>query len=762
MTDSMAINNQIQKKYSEYKKTHPGASKAEFLHSEEGSVFLEKIRETQIQDYQKSGGEVQTQELQSAQFFVEMLEEYGLSEDEIANSFSAIDTSNNGLGDGIIDKDELQAFIKKQLSSLDSARVAAAQAAGGAGGAGASSSDIANNSEPSSLSEINNNIESLKTAHQALTQANFGNGGDDRAAINSIEGLSDEQKTNLVNAAEAKSNAKANAKSMAEAISEQDEYAGEMAEHLVEAQAEVADVQETLVNIEAEKELCTQEQEQVSAQMTDIETSITSLTAEKDTHSTNAENLRSQAAAITIPEAVIDEETGEVTNQAEIDAAQAQIDELNAQAEQEEEQATALEAQIQEQEAQKEELQAQLDEFDTKLADFDKQIDEVNEQIELKEENANSIETELNEYAKQNNINLQEFNQAMDEYNSAVSEYNTIKTEAMAESREAIKAQKEKVKSLKDSETKTDWNVSDAMTQKLKEMGLSQEEIDILADNGIDPSEVDENGAAKYAFIKTPSGLHLYDTQTGRAVARTCPSKNEQAQKSIWGNNMDVVKFDEGKFVADESSSELDAYYVSAKNGEEDLIQDSLTGNLVSPLSFDLNGDGVKSSDKVIKFDIDGDGKMDEIYDSADGVLVFDKDGDGIYGEDGSEVFGNNTDLDNDGKSDGYKNGFEALKALALQEGLINGNDDNELDKDDLKLLEEQYGLMIKRNGYNSKAESLSSIGLTQINLAQTSKTTTDKDFDGKGNALMHQEGATFILDGEEKEYADLWHKILR
>ena len=100
------------------------------------------------------------------------------------------------------------------------------------------------------------------------------------------------------------------------------------------------------------------------------------------------------------------------------------------------------------------------------------------------------------------------------------------------------------------------------------------------------------------------------------------------------------------------------------------------------------------------------------INDSADAILVFDADGDGISGEDGSECFGDNTDLDGDGVADGYKDGFEALKALANKEGLVNGIDDNTLDENDLKILEEKYGLQIKTDGYNSEASSLFDAGI--------------------------------------------------
>lgn len=150
---------------------------------------------------------------------------------------------------------------------------------------------------------------------------------------------------------------------------------------------------------------------------------------------------------------------------------------------------------------------------------------------------------------------------------------------------------------------------------------------------------------------------------------------------------------------------------------------------------------------------------MDKINNSADAVLVFDKDGDGISGADGSECFGDNTDIDGDGTKDGYKDGFEALKALAAEAGVVNGADDMVIDADDIKLLEEQYGLKIKTEGYNSEAQSLLDIGITEINLANTDETTLIDNFDDMGNQIMYQEGATFKIDGEEREYADIWHR---
>ena len=175
-----------------------------------------------------------------------------------------------------------------------------------------------------------------------------------------------------------------------------------------------------------------------------------------------------------------------------------------------------------------------------------------------------------------------------------------------------------------------------------------------------------------------------------------------------------------------------------------------------SPLSFDVNGDGVQTTNETVQYDIDGDGKLDTINNSAEWVLAFDKDGNGVAGENGSELFGNNTDLDGDGVKDGYKDGFEALKALALKEGLISSTD-NMLDENDIRQLQEKYGLVMT-NGYAGEAKSLTELGITQINLAATSDTTLEKNFDGRNNNIMRQEGATFVVNGEEREYADIWN----
>ena len=287
----------------------------------------------------------------------------------------------------------------------------------------------------------------------------------------------------------------------------------------------------------------------------------------------------------------------------------------------------------------------------------------------------------------------------------------------------------------------------------LEEKGvtISDEEWNLAETNNLDLSEKMEDGSARYIFAQGQEDgeYHIYDmAQDGASLAR------------LYGENNGYCIVENGNgYIRNYNESENGANTVYSLNDCGELEETQACYSTCSPLSFDLNGDGVKTSDKVIDYDIDGDGEVDKINDSADAVLVFDKDGDGISGADGSECFGNNTDLDGDGKADGFKDGFEALKALATDAGLINGKDDNVLDENDLAVLEKDYGLKMKANGYNSEAQSLADLGITEINLAQTDSTTLTDDFDGNGNQLMQQEGATFTINGETREYADIWHK---
>ena len=293
---------------------------------------------------------------------------------------------------------------------------------------------------------------------------------------------------------------------------------------------------------------------------------------------------------------------------------------------------------------------------------------------------------------------------------------------------------------------------------------VSDEEKAIIEEEGIDLTEKNSDGSAKYIIAQggtSSTDYHVYEVDSSG-------NGSSLARKYAEDEGYDIVEEGYGNIYDASNEDYDDCYYaerevynvtgVCEDTGDVTMECSTKDYATASPLSFDLEGDGVKTSDELIRYDIDGDGDLDTINDSADAILVFDADGDGISGEDGSECFGDNTDLDGDGKADGYKDGFEALKALADQEGLVDGVYDTTLDEEDLKVLEEKYGLQIKTDGYNSEGSSLFEAGITEINLATTDETTLHKNFDGKQNDLMTQEGATFVVNGEEREYADIWH----
>ena len=299
---------------------------------------------------------------------------------------------------------------------------------------------------------------------------------------------------------------------------------------------------------------------------------------------------------------------------------------------------------------------------------------------------------------------------------------------------------------------------------------LSKEEQDfvngLLDDGTIESlSEKLDDGKPRYVFAKGKEDgeFHVYDMKSeGASLARLhgCSGGGLRGSDLVpRGNGYMYTSKGRGYEDLGECSEDGEEIFWMEECGE--VGKTKACYQTCSPLTFDLNGDdNFDTSDRIIRYDIDGNGLDDDdyIYNTNDAVLVFDKDGDGVSGADGSECFGNNTDLDGDGKADGYKDGFEALKALAKKEGLI-GEGDDELDADDLKKLEENYGLKIKTQGYLSEAQSLDSVGITNIKLANTDKTSMTDNFDGKGNQLMQQEGATFTINGETRSYADVWHQ---
>jgi hypothetical protein len=191
---------------------------------------------------------------------------------------------------------------------------------------------------------------------------------------------------------------------------------------------------------------------------------------------------------------------------------------------------------------------------------------------------------------------------------------------------------------------------------------------------------------------------------------------------------------------------------------------------LNSPLIFDLAGTGLKlKQGELIEIDLDGDGKKEVItnLDKGMGLLVFDSKckirGDTAAGRD---YFGDRTDLSYYGIvprsiDKRWKNGFEPLRVMAEHFELVH-KDKQYLDAADLAFLEKEVGLRMRLDGVKGSDRRFADVGITRIDLGDARKIVSMKDAkeDGFGNKLMTQAGATFVVKGKTREYADLWFNV--
>lgn len=168
-----------------------------------------------------------------------------------------------------------------------------------------------------------------------------------------------------------------------------------------------------------------------------------------------------------------------------------------------------------------------------------------------------------------------------------------------------------------------------------------------------------------------------------------------------------------------------------------------------SPLILDLNGDGINTTQQNRKFDLFGDGNPVNISSVGkdDAMLVFDGNGDGKLGQSGLEIFGDNTDLNGDGKGDGFANGFDALKGFASKQLGAASVADGKLDAEEIRQLDAK-GLKMSVNG---EVKSLSEAGITELSLAFTESAQTD----AFGNDFRQQ--STFTQNGQKKGLIDVW-----
>lgn len=251
--------------------------------------------------------------------------------------------------------------------------------------------------------------------------------------------------------------------------------------------------------------------------------------------------------------------------------------------------------------------------------------------------------------------------------------------------------------------------------------------------------------AARNPAQMTPEEIAATKARRGKALQEFIKSKGAASGKDI------------SDYAKDPWVGTLELTFA---DGRKELIH-------YDPLVFDLKGTGVKTSPKKVLFDLIGFGKSDKTQwmndlEEGTGVLVFDAKGTGRSGKNGSEVFGDRTDLEGLGRPSGFANGFEALHAFvrkAVKEGVLKQDslDKGVLDAAALVALEKAYGLKMKLGGMNREPVSLARAGVAEIALSRA-PIQRAANFDGQGNDLLLQPGAVFKrADGSTGGYMNVW-----
>ncbi|WP_181040338.1 calcium-binding protein [Desulfobulbus oralis] len=165
------------------------------------------------------------------------------------------------------------------------------------------------------------------------------------------------------------------------------------------------------------------------------------------------------------------------------------------------------------------------------------------------------------------------------------------------------------------------------------------------------------------------------------------------------------------------------------------------------PIVLDLDGDGVETlgQDAGVFFDHDGNGfaQLSGWVAPDDGLLVWDRNGNGQI-DDGSELFGNNSLLENGQKA---ANGFAALAEL-------DKNKDGVLDASDAAFAALRVWRDKNSDGQVGEGEllTLDELGIQSLCTSYT----VQQVVDANGNALRQQGSFTYV-NGSTGQMGDVW-----
>ena len=192
-------------------------------------------------------------------------------------------------------------------------------------------------------------------------------------------------------------------------------------------------------------------------------------------------------------------------------------------------------------------------------------------------------------------------------------------------------------------------------------------------------------------------------------------------------------------------------YHVPAKHPKGRGAIISPTGDVlqraIDPLTFDLGGNGINTTNQKVSANIDGKQQTVNNIGSDDAVLTLN-----------GKIVGDNADLSNLGITEKPKDAQEALSLIARkakQDGVI--KDSTKLSAADLDTLHEKYGLSVRVGDLNGQDESFTDAGIQGLNVSNDASQKTS-NFDGKGNDLTTNGTSFTRSNGSKGQVGDIWY----